>query len=139
MGIQKIVVTKAQRLLLLITSYPVLAMLNYCIIKQEDFVMFLIITIFVLTALVCVSDSLFQSLLLELIGELLTTILIPYNILQGEDSLSHNIVFFNRNIFLWQFFRRQSTYRKGTLRGYEFPTDALCLYAYILTQKYRPQ
>ena len=47
--------------------------------------MFLYVTIFVLTALVCVSDSLFQSLLLELIGELLTTILIPYNILQGED------------------------------------------------------
>ena len=33
--------------------------------------MFLYVTIFVLTALVCVSDSLFQSLLLELIGELL--------------------------------------------------------------------
>lgn len=65
--------------------------------------MFLYVTVFVLTALVCVSDSLFQSLLLELIGELLTTILIPYNILQGRNSLSHNILFFNRNIF-----RRQS-------------------------------
>lgn len=86
--------------------------------------MFLYVTIFVLTALVCVSDSLFQSLLLELIGELLTTILIPYNILQGEDSLSHYMVFFNRNIFRWQFFRRQSTCRKGTLRGSESPTDA---------------
>ena len=81
MGIQIIVVTRVQLILRLITSYPIVAMLNYCIIKQEDFVMFLIITIFVLTALVCVSDSLFQSLLLELIGELLTTILIPYNIL----------------------------------------------------------
>ena len=65
--------------------------------------MFLYVTVFVLTALVCVSDSLFQSLLLELIGELLTTILIPYNILQGRNSLSHNILFCNRSIF-----RRQS-------------------------------
>jgi hypothetical protein len=86
--------------------------------------MFLDITIFVLTVVAYISDSLFQSLLLELIGELLTTILIPYNILQGKDSLSHNIVFFNRNIFLWQFFRRQSTYRKGTLQGSESPSDA---------------
>ena len=60
--------------------------------------MFLFITIFVLTALVCVSDSLFQSLFFELIGELLTTILIPYNILQGENSLSHNMVFFKNVI-----------------------------------------
>ena len=79
------------------------AMLNSCIIKQENFVMFLYVAVFVLTALVCVSDSLFQSLLLELIGELLTTILIPYNILQGKYILSHNIVFFNRNIFHRQF------------------------------------
>ena len=65
--------------------------------------MFLYVTIFVLTALVCVSDSLFQSLLLELIGELLTTILIPYNILQGEDILPHNMVFFNKNMFRCQY------------------------------------
>lgn len=95
MGIQKIVVTKAQRLLLLITSYPVLAMLNYCIIKQEEVVMFLIITIFVLTVLVCVSDRLTQSLLTELTGELLTTILNPYNILQGEASIPQDVDIIN--------------------------------------------
>jgi hypothetical protein len=99
MGIQMIVVSRVQSSLPYEYQLSSCAMLNSCIIKQEDFVMFLYVTIFVLTALVCVSDSLFQSLLLELIGELLTTILIPYNILQGEDSLSHNIVFFNRNIF----------------------------------------
>lgn len=81
MGIQIIVVTKVQLLLRLITSYPIVAMLNYCIIKQEDSVMFLIITIFVLTTLVFISDRLTQPLLLELTGELLTTILNPYNIL----------------------------------------------------------
>ena len=50
-----------QLILRLITSYPIVAMLNYCIIKQENFVMFLIVTIFVLTALVCVSDRLTQA------------------------------------------------------------------------------
>lgn len=43
--------------------------------------MFLIITIVVLTMLVCVSDRLTQQLVMELVGELLTTILNPYNIL----------------------------------------------------------
>jgi len=80
MGIQIIVVTRVQLILRLITSYPIVAMLNYCIIKQEDFVMFLIITIFVLTALGCISDRLTQPLLSELAGELLTTILSPYDI-----------------------------------------------------------
>lgn len=103
MGIQMIVVSRVQTSLPYEYQLSSFAMLNLCIIKQEDFVMFLYVTVFVLTALVCVSDSLFQSLLLELIGELLTTILIPYNILQGRNSLSHNILFFNRNIF-----RRQS-------------------------------
>ena len=50
--------------------------------------MFLYVTIFELTALVCVSDSLFQSLLLELIGELLTTILIPYNMFHRQSFSS---------------------------------------------------
>ena len=99
MGIQIIVVSRLQSSLLYEYQLSSCAMLNLCIIKQEDFVMFLYITIFVLATLVCISDSLFQSLMLELIGELLTTILIPYNILQGEDSLSHYVVFFNRNIF----------------------------------------
>lgn len=81
MGIQIIVVTRVQLILRLITSYPIVAMLNYCIIKQEDFVMFLIITIFVLAALGCISDRLTQPLLSELAGELLTTILSPYDIL----------------------------------------------------------
>jgi|GEM_PF-6675761 len=43
--------------------------------------MFLIITIYVLTSVVCYSDRLTRSLLLELLGELLTTILNPYNYL----------------------------------------------------------
>lgn len=43
--------------------------------------MFLIITIFMLTVIVCTSDRLTQPLLLELVGELLTTILNPYNLL----------------------------------------------------------
>lgn len=81
--------------------------------------MFLYVTIFVLTALVCVSDSLFQSLLFELIGELLTTILIPYNILQGENSLSHYMVFFNRNIFRI-YYTQAALYRL-------IPPSALCL------------
>ena len=81
MGIQMIVVSRVQTSLPYEYQLSSFAMLNLCIIKQENFVMFLYVTVFVLTALVCVSDSLFQSLLLELIGELLTTILIPYNIL----------------------------------------------------------
>ena len=76
--------------------------------------MFLYVTIFVLTALVCVSDSLFQSLLLELIGELLTTILIPYNILQGEDSLAHIWYFSTGNMFHRQSFSSQYECRIGT-------------------------
>ena len=100
-------------------------MLNSCIIKQEDYVMFLYVTIFVLTALVCVSDSLFQSLLLELIGELLTTILIPYNILQGEDSLAHNMVFFNRQHVSPTVLLLPIWMQNRHLLGSEAPMDAL--------------
>ena len=84
-----------QSLLRLITNYPIVAMLNYCIIKQEDFVMFLIITIFVLADLACISDRLTQQFFLELTGELLTTILNPCNILQGEASIPQDVDIIN--------------------------------------------
>lgn len=43
--------------------------------------MFLIITIFVLAVATCISDESIQPLLMELLGEQLTTIPIPYNYL----------------------------------------------------------
>jgi len=57
--------------------------------------MFLIITIVVLTMLVCVSDRLTQQLVMELVGELLTTILNPCNFLQGGVIISHDMHWFN--------------------------------------------
>lgn len=57
--------------------------------------MFLIITIVVLTMLVCVSDRLTQQLVMELVGELLTTILNPCNILQGGAIISQDMDWFN--------------------------------------------
>ena len=56
------------------------AMLNQYIIKQEDYVMFIII-ISMLTTVGFISDRLTQPLFIELVGELLTTIPVPYNYL----------------------------------------------------------
>lgn len=56
-------------------------MLKAFIIKQEDRVMFLTISILALASLASRSDRLIHTLLLELMSELLTTILIPHNIL----------------------------------------------------------
>ena len=57
--------------------------------------MFQVIYIFVLTALVCNSNRMIQPLLLELVGELLTTILTPYNILQGVAILPYYLLSIN--------------------------------------------
>ena len=48
-------------------------------IRMESIVMFLIVTVLVLAVLTHILDSVLQSCVKALIGELLTTILVPHN------------------------------------------------------------
>ena len=81
MGIQMIVVSRVQTSLPYEYQLSSFAMLNLCIIKQENFVMFVVIAIVTVLLLVSAPSRLTQPIIIDMVGELLTTILIPYNIL----------------------------------------------------------